>query len=87
MKDFRLIVSTPNGNALDRQVQMLSVRGVDGDLAVMAGHVPFCTAVKSCRCKIWTDDEDITAVIDAGMLVVGQEKVILLVGTMTIDEE
>ena len=87
MKDFRLIVSTPNGNALDRQVQMISVRGVDGELAVMAGHVPFCTAVKPCRCKIWTDDEDITAVIDAGMLVVGQEKVILLVGNMTIDEE
>ncbi|MGN0771534.1 MAG: FoF1 ATP synthase subunit delta/epsilon [Christensenellales bacterium] len=86
MKNFQLIVSTPDGNAFDRQVQMLSLRGVDGDLAVMAGHVPFCTAIKPGRCKIWTDDEDLTAVTDAGMLVVGQDKVILLVGSMTIDE-
>ena len=41
MKDFRLIVSTPNGNVLDRQVQMISVRGVDGELAVMGGHERF----------------------------------------------
>ena len=45
MNTFRLTIATPDGAAFDGEADMLSVRGVMGDLAIMAGHVPFVTAV------------------------------------------
>ena len=48
MNTFRLIVSSPDGNLFDGDAVMLTLRGVEGDLAIMAGHVPFLTSVVSC---------------------------------------
>ncbi len=52
MNTFHLMISSPDGNLFDDEAVKLSVRGVDGDLAVLAGHIPFITAVKSCECRI-----------------------------------
>ena len=48
MNTFTLTVATPNGTAWSGKVVMLSLRGIAGDLAVMAGHIPFATSVKAC---------------------------------------
>ena len=45
MKTFPLTISSPDGDLFRGDVEMLIVRGTEGDLAVMAGHVPFVTAV------------------------------------------
>ena len=47
MKTFRLILSSPYGNIFDGNAQKLILRGHDGDLAVLAGHVPMITEVRS----------------------------------------
>ena len=47
MNTFRLTIATPDGAAFDGEADMLSVRGVMGDLAIMAGHAPFVTAVRA----------------------------------------
>ena len=47
MKTFLLIISTPDGEMFNGEAVNISLRGVEGDLAVMAGHIPFVTAVKS----------------------------------------
>ena len=52
MNTYNLIVSTPDGNVFDDKAEVLIVRGTEGELAVMAGHIPFITAVKPCECKI-----------------------------------
>lgn len=44
MNTFRLLISTPDGNVFDGAVVQLCLRGSEGDLAVMAGHIPFMTA-------------------------------------------
>ena len=41
MKSFRLTISSPDGNCFDGDAVFLSLRGSEGDLAVMAGHIPF----------------------------------------------
>ena len=46
MKNYHLIISTPDGNVFDGEAAMLTVRGSEGELAVLAGHIPFITAVK-----------------------------------------
>ena len=82
-----LTVSTPGGDAFQGEVMVLSVRGVEGDLAIMANHVPFITAVKPCLCKI--ELEDGTAKIgrtNGGILTVAKDKVTLLSGSFSWEE-
>ena len=89
MNTFRLIVSSPDGNLFDGQAYMLTVRGSEGELAVMAGHVPFVTTVRPCNIKIELADEeaaDRIGHIDGGLLTVGDDVVTLLTGQVTWQE-
>ena len=80
MKKFRLVISSPDGNIFDGECERIILRGVCGDLAVMAGHVPFITAVKPCKVKIENDEKEEFIAVDGGLLTVGGEKVTLLTG-------
>ena len=79
MKTYHLTVSTPDGNVFDEQAVMLTVRGSEGDLAVLADHIPFLTAVKPCECTVvLPDDTERTAQIGGGILTVTSDKTTLL---------
>ena len=56
MKTFPLTISSPDGNLFHGEAEMLILRGTEGDLAVMAGHVPFVTAVVQNRCVVITEE-------------------------------
>ena len=89
MNTFRLIVSSPDGNLFDGQAYMLVVRGTEGELAVMAGHIPFVTTVKPCDNKIELADEEADARIgriSGGLLTVGHDAVTLLTGHVAWQE-
>ncbi len=79
MSTFSLTISSPDGNLFKGDAVKLSVRGTEGDLAVMAGHIPFVTAVKECECRIelpdGTEKKGHTA---GGLLNVSNEEVIFL---------
>ncbi len=85
MKTFRLTVSTPLGNEFQGEVMEISLRGVEGSLAVRAGHIPFMTATKSGEIRI-TDAEanDIMAEASEGILTVSREGATLLIGEFKI---
>lgn len=79
MNAYNLIISTPDGSVFDDSVEALIVRGTEGELAVMAGHIPFITAVKPCECKILlSETQEKQAIIGGGILTVQQDKTILL---------
>lgn len=79
MNKFRLTISSPDSNIFQGDAVKLSVRGIEGDLAVMAGHIPFITAVKECDCKIELEDEtEKIGHTDGGLLNVAKDEVILL---------
>lgn len=81
MKHFMLIVSTPEGEIFRGNAVNITLRGVEGDLAVMAGHTPFITAVKPCICRFEKEDGEVfSGKIDGGMLTVSKESVTLLTG-------
>ena len=87
MKQFKLIISTPQGNMLEKDIVMLSVRGIEGSLAVMANHIPFITTTKEGEVKIYCEDgEEILAAASSGMLTVTKENTTLLCGTFKINE-
>ena len=81
MKTFPLRISSPEGDLFKGDAVKLSVRGTEGDLAVMAGHIPFVTYVNPCECKIeLADGEEKLGRIESGVLSVSHDHVILLAG-------
>lgn len=81
MRTYKLTVSTPEGNVFKGEVIRLIVRGIEGDLAVLAGHVPFATVVKEGKYSIEHEDGSIRkGKIGGGLLNVASEETTLLAG-------
>ena len=88
MKTYKLTISTPDGHIFDDEVVSLSLRGADGDLAILAGHIPFATVVKAGKCKVETGSGEMkTATVDGGILTVGDKGTILLSSSFAWDQE
>lgn len=88
MNTYKLTIATPDGNQFQGEVYALFVRGAEGDLAVMAGHTPFITAVKPGACRLHLpDDEEKSATLDSGLLTVAADAVTLLSGSFRWDAE
>ena len=87
MSLFKLKISTPDGNRYDGEAFMLSLRGIEGDLAILAGHIPFITSVKAGECKLELEDGSIRiGSCDGGLLTVSNEVVTLLAGSFKWNE-
>ena len=77
MKKFKLSIAAPDGMRFDGDAVMLSVRGIAGELAVMAGHIPFVTALKAGDCRVYLDEDGHEVVkhasLSGGMLMVADD--------------
>lgn len=80
MRTFKLQIAAPDGMKYDGEAMRLSVRGTEGELAVMAGHIPFVTALAPGECRIYTkkEGEILRARASGGMLVVADDGVRLM---------
>jgi len=84
VKTFPLIISSPDGDLYRGDAGMLILRGTEGDLAILAGHVPFVTAVVKGNCVVITDtDERKEGVIDEGLLTVDADRTTVLTSALT----
>ena len=82
MNTFLLKISSPEGDLFCGQAICLRVRGTEGDLAVLAGHIPFISSVKPCDCIIDLEDEtERVGHVDGGILTVASDAVRLLSGS------
>ena len=87
MNTFKLVISSPCGDLFNGDVVSVSFRGAEGELAVMAGHVPFITTVKPCDCRLLlANGEQKIARTAGGILTVSKEKVTFLSGRTEIVE-
>ena len=87
MKTFPLIISSPDGDLFRGDAGMLILRGTEGDLAIMAGHVPFVTAVVKGGCVVITDTEERKeGVVEDGLLTVDAEKTTVRTSALTWNE-
>lgn len=87
MKIFKLVISTPQGNVYENNVIMLSLRGTEGSLAIMANHIPFITTTKDGEIKIIDSEEnEILANAGSGLLTVTNDNVTLLCGTFELNK-
>ncbi len=84
MRTCPLLSSSPDGDLFRGDAEMLILRGTEGDLAIMAGHVPFVTAVVSGNCVIITaEGERKEGTIEEGLLTVEREQVTVLTSALT----
>ena len=82
MRTFPLKISSPEGDVFSGDVACISLRGELGDLAVMAGHIPFVSPIKPCDCKItFEDGTERVGHTDGGILTVSAEKAVILSGS------
>ncbi len=87
MNTYKLIISSPDGTVFSGEAVFLSLRGATGDLAILAGHIPFITSIRPCECKVvFSDGTERKALIDGGLLSVDAEKVTLLSGSFLWNE-
>lgn len=83
MNTFNLTISSPDGEIFSDNILKIVLRGAGGDLAIMAGHIPFITTVQKSICKITlSDSEEKSAEIESGLLTVSNEKTTLLTGNL-----
>ena len=86
MKTFPLTISSPDGDLFRGDVEMLIVRGPEGGMAVMAGHVPFVTAVVRGKCAvIISESERKEGTIDEGLLTVDPDQVTVLTSALEFE--
>ena len=64
---------------------MLIVRGTEGDLAIMAGHVPFVTAVVRGRCAVVTPEGRKEGTVEEGLLTVDEKQTTLLTSALEFE--
>ena len=82
MKTFKLTISSPDGNVFVGDAVQLVARGVEGELAVLAGHIPFITSLKAGECRVeLPDGDEKKAYSDGGILTVSGESATLLSGS------
>jgi len=84
MKPFLFVVSSPDGDVFRGGVISVSLRGTEGDLAVMAGHIPFVTSIVPCDCKLEQEDGSVwLGHTDGGILHIQKEKTVLFSGSFS----
>ena len=82
MSTFMLKISSPEGDLFSNNVCAVFLRGTEGELAVMAGHIPFITSIVPCNCKIELEDGTTkVAKTNGGILNVSKDKVLFLSGS------
>lgn len=56
MKTFLLRIGTPDGLLFEGQVERVVARSITGDLAILAGHINFCTALGMGEAHVVLED-------------------------------
>lgn len=71
MNTFRLQIVTPDGLVYDEQAQMVVLRSIAGDVAILAGHCNFCTGIGMGEARVTTPEGEVRkAACIGGMLTV-----------------
>ncbi|MCL5967502.1 MAG: ATP synthase F1 subunit epsilon [Firmicutes bacterium] len=88
MADYPLTVVTPEGVVYEGPVTEIILRGSEGDLGVLAHHMPLVTAVLPCVLHVVeTDGTRRRFALGGGFLEVGREETVVLADTAEPSEQ
>ncbi|MBD7968979.1 F0F1 ATP synthase subunit epsilon [Paenibacillus gallinarum] len=87
MSTFLLEIVTPERLIFSEQVNSLVVRGVEGELGILPGHVPFVTPLQIAPVSIKADGKELKIAVAGGFVEVRKEKVVILAESAELASE
>lgn len=89
MRNVPLEIVTPDRKVYSGDVSMVIVRGGDGDVGIMAGHIPLVTTVKTSAVRIFTKDnhQESRVAVSGGFLEVKPDHITILAEAAELPEE
>ncbi len=86
MNTFLLNISSPDGKIFSGEVISIILRGVEGEFAVLANHIPFITSVVADKCIIELPDGTVrNGRTEGGMITVDKNEVTYLTAGVTFE--
>jgi len=78
---FLLEIVTPERKVYAKEVNMVSVKGVEGELGILAHHIPLVTPLKVAPVVIKTNGKVEELAVHGGFVQIGKDKVVILAET------
>ncbi|WP_123042298.1 F0F1 ATP synthase subunit epsilon [Cohnella candidum] len=78
MSTLRLEIVTPERKVYEKDVNMVVVKGVGGELGILPNHVPLVTPLKIAPVKAKIDGKDEYLAVHGGFMEVRKDKVVIL---------
>ena len=86
-KKFRLKVVTPRKMTLDKDVDMVILETIDGQIGVLAGHEPLTTVLGHGTLRYYEDEKIVPLALFGGFAEINQNEVIVLAEICESPEE
>lgn len=87
MSTYMLEIVTPERKVFAQEVDMISVKGVEGELGILAGHIPLVTPLQIAPMRIKVDGQVHWLAIHGGFLEVRSDKVVVLAESAELPED
>ena len=86
MNTFLLNISSPDGKLFSDQVVSIILKGVEGEFAILADHMPFITNAAPGKCIIELPDGTVmNGTTEGGLITVDHNDVTYLTGGVTFE--
>ena len=86
-KTFYLEIVTPDRKFFSGDVEMLIVKTPEGEVGILAGHIPMVLAIAIGPMRIKKDDDWLEAFLSEGFMEIKQDKTIVLSDTAEWPDE
>jgi len=84
---FTLEIVTPERKVYEDEVDMVIVRGVEGELGILPNHIPFVTPLKIAPLEIKKGSNREAIAVSGGFMEVRKNKVVILAETAELPGE
>ena len=83
MSSFHLKIVSLDGMFFDGEARQVSLRAIDGEVSILAGHIPYVTAIAAGECRVYVEgtDQIRRAACIGGLLTVTKEQVLVAATT------
>ncbi|GIO86530.1 ATP synthase epsilon chain [Paenibacillus faecis] len=87
MSTFLLEIVTPEHVVFSEQVESLTVRGLEGELGILPGHIPFVTPLQVAPIVVKAGGKTKNIAVHGGFVEVQGDKAIVLAESAELPEE
>lgn len=84
---FHLDIVTPDRLFFSEEVEMVIVRGIEGDLAILKGRAPVTTPLQICKVRIFQNGQERVAAVVDGYISVAENKTTIVTEAAEWPEE